>query len=157
MVTSLREKCDTVMSMLMAKAGDTVRVHYTGTLDDGTEFDSSRGRDPLEFTLGGGMVIPGFDKAVAGMFVGSKGKHTIASADAYGERDPRRVVLVPPDQVPPGSDFKPGDQVQLQDPEGHVMVALVASTSEEGIMLDMNHPLAGQDLTFELELVEIVL
>ena len=142
--------------MLMAKAGDTVRVHYTGTLDDGTEFDSSCGRDPLEFQLGGGMVIPGFDSAVTGMFVGTKRKHTIVSAEAYGERDPQRVVLVPPEQVPPGAEFKAGDQVQLQDPEGHVMVALVASIDDEGVVLDMNHPLAGQDLTFELELLEIV-
>ena len=140
----------------MAKAGDTVRVHYTGTLDDGTEFDSSSGREPLEFTLGGGMVIPGFDAAVTGMFVGSKRKHTIVAVEAYGERDPERVVQVPPDQVPPGSEFQPGDQVQLQDPEGHVIVAMVASAGEEGIVLDMNHPLAGQDLTFELELLEIV-
>lgn len=142
--------------MLMAKSGDTVRVHYTGTLDDGTVFDSSDGRDPLEFVLGSGMVIPGFDNAITGMFVGTKKKHKIECADAYGDRDPQRVVLVPKEQLPPDSNFQPGDAVGLQDPEGHQMMAMVASTNEEGVILDMNHPLAGQDLTFELELMEIV-
>jgi len=144
------------MTMLMAKAGDTVRVHYTGTLDDGTVFDSSQGRDPLEFVLGSGMVIPGFDEAVTGMFAGSSKKHKIPCGEAYGERDPRRLVQVPNEQLPPDAGFEPGDQVQLQDPEGHVMVAPVASKNDEGIILDMNHPLAGQDLTFELQLLEIV-
>jgi peptidylprolyl isomerase len=142
--------------MLMAKAGDTVRVHYTGTLDDGTVFDSSQGREPLEFVLGSGMVIPGFELAITGMFVGTKKTHKIECADAYGDRDPQRVVMVPKEQLPPESNFQVGDAVGLQDPEGHQMMAMVASTSDEGVTLDMNHPLAGQDLTFELELMEIV-
>lgn len=140
----------------MAKSGDTVRVHYTGSLDDGSVFDSSQGNDPLEFVLGSGMVIPGFDSAITGMFVGSKKTHKIECGDAYGERDPRLVVQVPSAQFPPEANFQLGDQVQLQDPQGHVMVATVASKNDDGIVLDMNHPLAGQDLTFELELMEIV-
>jgi FKBP-type peptidyl-prolyl cis-trans isomerase 2 len=142
--------------MLMAKSGDTVRVHYTGTLDDGTVFDSSSGRDPLEFVLGSGMVIPGFDNAITGMFVSSKKKIKIECAEAYGDRDPQRMVMVPKDQLPPDSNFQVGDAVGLQDPQGHQMMAMVADKNDEGVVLDMNHPLAGQDLTFELELIEIV-
>lgn len=142
--------------MLMAKAGDTVRVHYTGTLDDGSVFDSSEGSDPLEFALGSGMVIPGFESAITGMFVGTRRTVKIESAEAYGERDEQLVVPVPSTQFPPEADFQVGDQVQLQDPQGHVMMATIAAKSGDGVTLDMNHPLAGQNLTFDLELMEIV-
>ena len=141
---------------MAAKSGDTVRVHYHGTLTDGTIFDSSHGRDPLEFVLGSGMVIPGFDSAVTGMEIGGKKTANIPASDAYGERDPRRTVQMGSDQIPPGAQFELGDMVQLQDDQGHVIPACISAISDDGVELDMNHPLAGKDLTFELELVEIV-
>lgn len=145
-----------MMVAMAAKSGDTVRVHYHGTLTDGTIFDSSREREPLEFVLGSGMVIPGFDAAVDGLEPGGKITRTIPAAEAYGEPDPRRMMQMPASQVPPGAKFAIGDMVQLQDDQGHVIPARISSMNDEVIELDMNHPLAGEDLTFELELVEIV-
>ena len=141
-------------STQQAKAGDTVRVHYTGTLDDGTEFDSSAGRDPLEFTLGAGQVVPGFDAAVTGMRVGERKTVTIPAADAYGEPRQELLLTVPRAQVPPnvqprvGQRLQVGRGAQAVPVDGH-------EVTEEHVILDGNHPLAGQDLTFALELVEI--
>lgn len=135
--------------------GDTVRVHYTGTLADGTEFDSSQGRDPLSFTMGEESVIPGFEAAVAELEVGGKTTVTIPAAQAYGERIDDAQQEVPLDAF---GDSLPqaGWGVELQGPDGQRVNAIVAAIGEEFVTLDFNHPLAGQDLTFELELVQIV-
>ena len=141
--------------MTQAKSGDTVRIHYTGTLDDGTQFDSSAGRDPLEFALGGGQVIPGFDGAVDGMTVGENKSVTIPPEQAYGERHEQLVQQVPKTSLP--EDMKPevGMQLQSQSPDGQVMTLVVTEVEEANITVDANHPLAGEALTFAIELVEI--
>lgn len=142
--------------MSQAKSGDTVRIHYTGTLDDGTEFDSSAGREPLEFALGGGQVIPGFDNAVDGMAVGESKTVTIAPDDGYGQRHAQLVQQVPRSTLP--EDIQPaiGMQLQSQSPDGQVMNLVVTEIEDESITLDANHPLSGLALTFAIELVEIV-
>ena len=141
--------------MSKAKSGDTVKIHYTGTLEDGTEFDSSAGREPLEVALGGGQVIPGFDTAVDGMGVGDSKTVTIAPGEAYGEWHEQLVQEVPKSALP--EDMKPevGMQLQSQSPEGQVMNLVVAEVADESITVDGNHPLAGKALTFAIELVEI--
>lgn len=142
--------------MSQAKSGDTVRIHYTGTLDDGTEFDSSTGRDPLEFSLGGGQVIPGFDSAVSGMSVGDNKTVTIQPAEAYGQRHEQLVQQVPRSALPEEMEPVVGMQLQSQSPDGQVMNLVVVEIEEETITMDANHPLSGQALTFAIELVEIV-
>ena len=142
--------------MATAKSGDTVRIHYTGTLDDGTQFDSSSGREPLEFALGGGQVIPGFDSAVDGMTVGENKNVTIAPDDAYGQRHEQLVQQVPRDILPEDMEPAVGMQLQSQSPDGQTMNLIVTEVLEETITVDANHPLAGQALTFAIELVEIV-
>lgn len=142
--------------MTQAKSGDTVRIHYTGTLDDGTEFDSSSGRDPLEFALGGGQVIPGFDSAVDGMSVGESKSVTIPPEQAYGERHEQLVQQVPKSALPEEIDPAVGMQLQSQSPDGQVMNLVVTEVEDDSITVDANHPLAGQALTFAIELVEIV-
>ena len=142
--------------MSAAKAGDTVRIHYTGTLEDGTQFDSSAGRDPLEFSLGSGQVIPGFDNAVDGMSTGEKKSVTIPAEDAYGERQDALVHEVPRSQLPEDIEPEQGMQLQAQHENGQVMRFVVLSVEEETITLDGNHPLAGKALNFDIELVEIV-
>lgn len=137
-------------------SGDTVRVHYTGTLADGTTFDSSEGRDPLEFTVGSGQVIPGFDTAVADLAVGDSVTVDIPAADAYGERSDEGMQTFPRDAFPPDSTPEVGWAVELSSPEGERVPATVAEVTDESITLDFNHPLAGQDLTFEITLVEVV-
>jgi peptidylprolyl isomerase len=140
--------------MSQAKPGDTVRIHYTGTLHDGSEFDSSRDRDPLAFTVGAGEVIPGFDAAVTGMSVGESKTVTIPAAEAYGEPRPELVVHVPRAQIPPQITPREGQRLQLGRGDQAMMV-VVLEVSDEEVVLDGNHPLAGQDLTFALELVEV--
>jgi peptidylprolyl isomerase len=142
--------------MTTAKSGDTVRIHYTGTLDDGTEFDSSSGRDPLEFALGGGQVIPGFDSAVDGMAVGENKTVTIPPGEAYGERHEQLVQEVPKSALPDEIDPAVGMHLQSRSPEGQVMNLVVTEVADASITVDGNHPLAGQALTFDIELVEIV-
>mgnify|MGYP001814456507 FL=1 len=142
--------------MTTAKSGDTVRIHYTGTLHDGTEFDSSSGRDPLEFALGGGQVIPGFDSAVDGMSVGENKTVTIPPEDAYGERHDQLVQEVPKNALPDEIDPEVGMHLQSRSPEGQVLNLVVTDVADESITVDGNHPLAGQALTFDIELVEIV-
>lgn len=142
--------------MTEAKAGDTVRIHYTGTLSDGSKFDSSEGRDPLEFTLGSGQVIPGFDKAVTGMTVGEEQTVEIPADDAYGPHDPNGRQAFPRDQVPENVPIDIGTRLQLSGPQGQPLMVTVADVTETEVILDANHPLAGQDLTFEIALVEIV-
>jgi len=141
--------------MTQAKSGDTVRIHYTGTLNDGSTFDSSAGRDPLEFTLGSGQVIPGFDTGVTGMSVGEKKTINIPAENAYGEVDPDARQAVPREQIPADIPLEIGTMLQMQAPTGQVVQVAVVEVSETEVMLDANHPLAGKDLNFELELVEI--
>ena len=142
--------------MTQAKSGDTVRIHYTGTLDDGTQFDSSDGRDPLEFALGGGQVIPGFDGAVDGMAVGENKSVTIPPEEAYGQRHEQLVQQVPKTALPEDMEPAVGMQLQSQGPDGQVMNLVVTEIVDDTITVDANHPLAGQALTFAIELVEIV-
>lgn len=140
--------------MSEAKPGDTVRIHYTGTLHDGSPFDSSEGRDPLEFTVGSGQVIPGFDTAVTGMRVGDRKTVTIPADEAYGHAREELLVTVPRSSVPPQIEPRVGQRLQLGRGDQAMMV-VVREVGDEEIVLDGNHPLAGQDLTFELELVAI--
>ncbi len=142
--------------MTQAKSGDTVRIHYTGTLDDGTEFDSSAGRDPLEFALGGDQVIPGFDNAVDGMSVGDNKTVTISPDDGYGMRHEQLVQQVPRSAFPEDMEPAVGMQLQSQSPDGQVVNLVVVEVEDESITVDANHPLSGQALTFAIELVEIV-
>ena len=141
--------------MAQVKDGDSVKVHYTGTLEDGTVFDSSREREPLEFTLGSDMLIAGFEKAVVGMGIGDATKVTIPADEAYGQRNDEMVIDVAKDQVPEHITPEIGMLLQLES-EGGVMEVVITDVKEDGITLDANHPLAGKDLTFEIELVEIV-
>lgn len=141
--------------MTQAKSGDTVRIHYTGTLQDGSVFDSSEGRDPLEFQLGSGQVIPGFDDGVTGMTVGEKKTIEIPSDQAYGAINPQAMQDVPRAEIPDHIPLDLGTQLQVQAGNGQTMMVVVANVTEDTVTLDANHPLAGKDLTFALELVEI--
>jgi peptidylprolyl isomerase len=139
----------------MIEDGKTVRIHYTGTLNDGTQFDSSAGRDPLEFETGSGQVIPGFDSAVRDMEVGGKKTVTISAAEAYGEVREEMIGELPKDRFPPEMELAVGMPLQMTGPQGPLGVTIKA-IKEESVTIDANHPLAGKDLTFALELVEIV-
>ncbi|KPQ07145.1 MAG: peptidylprolyl isomerase [Rhodobacteraceae bacterium HLUCCA12] len=141
--------------MTQAKAGDTVHFHYTGTLGDGSVFDSSEGREPLSFTLGSGQIIPGLDAAIDGMSVGEAKTVTIPSDQAYGEYDPQARQAVPRDQIPEHIPVEPGTMLQMQSPEGQAIPVTVAEADDQQVVLDANHPLAGQDLTFAVEIVAI--
>jgi peptidylprolyl isomerase len=141
--------------MQQAKRGDTVSVHYKGTLDDGTVFDSSEGGDPISFTLGGGEVIPGFDTAVEGMSVGDEKTQRIDSENAYGPRRDELVFRVGREQLPDGSEVAVGDVLRIGFPDGSSAAVQVAQMDDASLTLDANHPLAGKDLTFELRLVAI--
>ncbi|HUF75125.1 MAG TPA: peptidylprolyl isomerase [Longimicrobiales bacterium] len=141
--------------MSTANAGDTVRVHYAGRLDDGTVFDSSEGRDPLEFTLGAGQVIPGFEKAVEGMSVGDKSTKRIPAEEAYGPRSDELVLRVERDQFPDGVTPEVGQRFQMRTDDGNTVRVTVTETKEESVEIDANHPLAGRALTFDVELVKI--
>lgn len=142
--------------MSKATSGDTVRVHYKGTLPEGEVFDSSEGRDPLEFTLGESQVIPGFEKTVEGMKEGESRTTTVPAADAYGEPRSDLEIQMPRDQFPEGVEPEIGQQLGLQQPDGRTVPVRVVGVAEEKVTLDANHPLAGKDLTFEIELVEVV-
>lgn len=139
-----------------AKSGDTVQVHYTGKLDDGTVFDTSEGRDPLEFQLGSGAVIPGFEEAVIGLEEGQNKTTRILAEQAYGKRLDENVIAVPRDQFPPELELALGQQLQVRQPNGDSFVVLVKDVSEAEVLLDGNHPLAGEDLTFDIHLVKIL-
>jgi len=142
--------------MTEVKAGDTVRIHYTGTLADGTTFDSSQGREPLEFTVGSGEIIPGLDNALPGMEVGDAKQVAVTADDAYGQKDPNAMQPVPRGEIPDHIPLDIGTQLQVQDGSGRVTQVQVAEVTDEQVVLDMNHPLAGEDLTFDIELVEKV-
>jgi FKBP-type peptidyl-prolyl cis-trans isomerase 2 len=139
-----------------AKTGDKVRVHYTGRLIDGTIFDSSEGRDPLEFTVGAGQMIKGFDAGVQGMQVGDKKTLQIPAAEAYGERDEDAIIEFPAENVPSDMKLEPGMQLSLRNQYGQPVPVVVLEIREELIIMDANHTLAGKELVFDVELVEIV-
>lgn len=138
----------------MIEDGKKVRIHYTGTLNDGTQFDSSAGRDPLEFETGAGAVIPGFDAAVRDMEVGAKKTVTLPAKEAYGDVRDEMVGDIPKDRFPAEMELQVGMPLQMQGPQGPLPV-VVKEIKEDAVTIDANHPLAGKDLTFELELVEV--
>lgn len=141
--------------MSAVKSGDTVSIHYTGTLIDGTVFDSSEGRDPLQFEVGSGQIIPGLDKALEGMTVGDKKEVKVPAEEAYGQPNPDARQEVPREQIPEHIPLEVGTQLQMQTQEGQPIPVLVAEISDEVVTLDANHPLAGKDLNFDIELVTI--
>jgi len=138
-----------------AKKGDTVLVHYTGKLSDGTVFDTSEGRDPLEFAVGSGQVIAGFDEAMIGMTVGQSKVVDIPVDKAYGERNEEMVINAPLDQVPPGLDLELGMRLEMGGVNGELIRVVVTEITDSNIILDANPPLAGKDLIFAIELVEV--
>ena len=141
--------------MTEVKAGDTVAIHYTGTLSDGTTFDSSEGRDPLQFVVGSGQIIPGLDVALPGMTVGEKKQVEIPSAQAYGPLNPEMRQAVPREGIPAEIPLEVGTQLQMQTADGQAMPVMVVEVDEATVTLDANHPLAGKDLTFDIELMSI--
>ena len=141
--------------MEQVKAGDTVKVHYHGRLTDGTTFDSSEGRDPLEFEVGGGMVIAGFDNGVLGMSVGDKRTVNIPVEEAYGPKNPEMISEFPKDQVPDGMPLEKGMRLNLNNSQGQVVPVVVTDVQDDLIILDANHPLAGEALVFDSEVVGI--
>ena len=142
--------------MSEAKTGDKVKVHYSGKLADGTQFDTSANQEPLEFTVGAGEVIAGCEEAVVGMNPGDTKTATINADEAYGDYDDELILEVERDQFPPEITPEVGQRLQLHQPDGEVFGAVVTAVDDQTVTLDANHPLAGQDLTFEIELVEIV-
>ena len=138
-----------------AKNGDTVQVNYTGKLADGTVFDTTAGREPLEFKLGAGAVVPGFDKAVRGMKVGEKKTVNIKAKDAYGARNNNLIEEASRQELPPGFEPKVGSQVQGTHATGQPRIYTITKVTDTTVTMDANPPLAGKDLTFEIELVKI--
>ncbi|MBI2669323.1 peptidylprolyl isomerase [Candidatus Woesearchaeota archaeon] len=134
--------------------GDTVTLHYTGTLADGATFDSSAGREPLQFTVGSGQVIEGFDKAVQGMQQGQKKTFTIPADEAYGQPRPEQIQAVPRNKFPAKPEPQVGLQLVMQS-QGQQIPARIVKVDADSITLDLNHPLAGKDLTFAIEIIEI--
>jgi len=142
-------------SMSKAKSGDTVSVHYTGKLEDGTQFDSSAGKDPLEFSIGAGDVLPAFDSAVEGMTVGDSKSVKIEAAEAYGRRHEQLIQDVPREHLPDDMQPAVGMQLQAQGQDGQPIQLVVTEVKDETITVDGNHPLAGKDLDFDIKLVDI--
>ena len=142
--------------MEQVKDGDVVRVHYTGKLTNGEQFDSSEGREPLEFTVGAGQMIKGFDDAMPGMSVGEKKTINILPGDAYGEKDEQAMIEFPKANIPPDMKLEPGMQLQLRNENGQPFPVTVAEIKDEVVVLDANHMLAGKELVFDIELMEIV-
>ena len=141
--------------MSVVKNGDNVKVHYTGKLVNGEQFDSSAGREPLEFTVGAGMMIKGFDDAMPGMKLGEKKTINIAPEDGYGERNPQAIIEFPKEQVPAEMKLEPGMPLTLSDQAGNPVPVIVVEVKDDVIILDANHFLAGKELIFDIELVEI--
>jgi len=140
---------------MAVKQGDSVMVHYTGSLNDGEVFDSSEGRDPLEFTVGGGQVIPGFNDAVIGMEIGDKKELKIPVDRAYGERKEEMVLVAPVSHIPPDLEPEIGQMLEVGGANGEILKVTVVGLDEENITLDANPPLAGHDLYFQIELVGV--
>jgi FKBP-type peptidyl-prolyl cis-trans isomerase 2 len=141
--------------MSTAQNGNRVKVHYTGTLQDGTPFDSSVGRDPLEFTIGEGGLIPAFEQAVIGMSSGDTKSIDIPATEAYGERSDELVHDVPREVISGDVELEVGMALQAQGPDGQLINLSVVSFDNESVTVDANHPLAGHDLTFAIEMIEI--
>ena len=141
--------------MQQAKAGDVVKVHYTGKLTSGEQFDSSAGREPLEFTIGAGQMIKGFDDAMPGMNVGEKKTINIAPEDAYGPRSDDAIIEFPKENVPTDMKLEPGMPLTLSNQQGQPVPVIVVEVKDDVIILDANHFLAGKELIFDIELVEI--
>ena len=141
--------------MSEVKPGDTVQIHYKGTLEDGTVFDSSEGRDPLKFEVGSGQIIPGLDKALPGMSLGDKKVVEVPCDEAYGPSNPEALQVVPREGIPDDFPLDPGTMLQVQTQEGQVMPVTVVEVTETQVTLDANHALAGKDLTFAIEIVAI--
>lgn len=141
---------------MQAKQGDVVRVHYTGRLTDGTQFDSSEGREPLEFTVGAGQMIKGFDDGVVGMNVGDKKTLNIPAHEAYGERDEQAIIEFPAANIPADMKLEPGMQLTLRNQYGQPVPVVVLEVQAEVVIMDANHMLAGKELVFDVELVEII-
>ena len=141
--------------MSTIKDGDTVSVHYTGTLTSGEVFDSSLEREPLKFTLGMGQLIPGFERAIMGLSVGQKATTNIPSKEAYWEHNSEMVLEVPKNQLPPEIDAQVGMQLQLNQPDGQAIPVQITQIKEEMVTIDANHPLAGKNLNFDIEIIEI--
>jgi FKBP-type peptidyl-prolyl cis-trans isomerase 2 len=141
--------------MQQVKSGDTVKVHYSGRLTDGTTFDSSAGREPLQFEVGSGMVIAGFDNGVMGMAVGEKKTIQIPVAEAYGPKNPDMVIEFPATEFPDDLELQVGTRLNMTNGAGQIIPVVVTEIGQETVMLDANHPLAGEDLVFDIELVEI--
>lgn len=142
--------------MQQVKSGDTVKVHYHGKLTDGTTFDSSEGREPLEFEVGSGMVIAGFDNGVTGMIIGEKRTIHIPVEEAYGEKQEDMFMEFPMDRFPPEMKPEVGMQLNMSSQDGQNFPVIIREVLEDRVVLDANHPLAGEPLTFDLELIEIV-
>jgi len=142
--------------MSLAKQGDKVQVHYTGKLDDGTVFDTSQQRDPIEFVIGQRQVIPGFEEAVVGMTPGDSKSATIPADQAYGPRRDEMVAEIGRDQLPEQIEPAVGLSLELHQANGQVIPTRIVEVSDSSVKVDANHPLAGRDLTFDLELVAIV-
>jgi len=145
----------TSASTATAKEGDTVKVHYTGTLDDGTVFDSSIGREPLQFTLGEGQMIPGFEQGVLGMKLGESKTFTIPVDQAYGPYHEELVWEISRDQLQPGMEPELGQRLQASQTNGEPIFVTIIEVSETNVTVDANHQLAGEDLTFAIQLIEI--
>lgn len=141
--------------MTQATAGSTVSIHYTGTLADGSTFDSSEGRDPLTFEMGAGQIIPGLEAALDGMSEGESKTVTIPADQAYGPRREEAMQQVPREAVPDHIPLDLGTQLQVQTPDGQAMPVTVAEVTDAHVTLDANHPLAGKDLTFAVEMVKV--
>jgi peptidylprolyl isomerase len=141
--------------MTTAENGNTVKIHYTGTLADGSVFDSSEGHDPLEFKIGSGQVIVGFEEAVIGMSVGESKDVTIPAEKAYGPYQDELVIKAPRDRIPPDLDPQIGQRLQMGGTGGEVILVNVIEVTDEHVTLDANPPLAGKDLSFQIELMEI--
>ena len=142
--------------MAQVKNGDTVRVHYTGKFDDGTLFDSSHEREPLEFTIGREQVIPGFEKAVIGMSPGESRNTTVPTDQAYGECREDMILEIDRDTFPKKIDPEIGHHLHLNQSNGETIIVTVIDVSESCVTLDANHPLAGKNLTYDIELLKIV-
>jgi FKBP-type peptidyl-prolyl cis-trans isomerase 2 len=141
--------------MTKIKNGDSVKVHYTGKLNDGTVFDSSEGRDPLAFTVGKGMMIPGFEKGVMGMALDEEKTITIPPSEAYGDVREEMIAEVPNTQLPEGLKPELGMELMSQTPDGQQLVVRVKEVKDDSIVIDANHQLAGKELTFDIKVVEI--
>lgn len=142
--------------MAQTKYGDTVKVHYTGKLEDGTVFDSSINREPLQLTIGEGCVIPGFENALVGMSPGESKTAKIEASDAYGPHRKEMTQIINRDQFPKHLRPEVGQELQDYQPDGRIIKAMVTDVSESSVTLDANHPLAGKDFTFDIQLVEIL-